>query len=464
MKMFANHKDDRKKIEKALESCSLSSAKNDSISLEKFDMNTFFNFYKHLICRNEVLEIFEKICCDHTYGNTKVMTVEQFVQFLNKEQRDPRLNEILYPYANLSRGMDLIEQHEPDPEISQKGFLSFDGFLRYLMSDDNAIIPSEKFDLNSDMDQPLSHYFINSSHNTYLTGHQLTGRSSVEIYRQCLLGGCRCIELDCWNGRSDDEPIITHGYTVVTDVPLKEVLEAIAESAFKTSHYPVILSFENHCSNKQQLAKMARYCRQIFGEMLLTEPLPSHPLKPGVPLPSPNLLLKKIIIKDKKEHKHSRRKSKNLESNHEESSNIPNVSTATSFDEVRPENTNQVNVAVSNKQQNHQQQQQQQSTSQQKTNDLETNENHSNDLNSSTDLNSNKNYSCDIEDPESGDSCSDDDEVMNEEQSISADLPVAKETADSPYVYRSEMSELVIYVQPIQFRAFDMAESKILFF
>ncbi|KAH7646079.1 1-phosphatidylinositol 4 [Dermatophagoides farinae] len=456
MKMFANHKDDRKKIEKALESCSLSSAKNDTISLEKFDMNTFFDFYKYLIGRNEVLEIFEKICGDHTFGDIKVMTVEQFVQFLNKEQRDPRLNEILYPYANRSRGMDLIEQYEPDIQIAQKGFLSFDGFLRYLMSDDNAIIPSEKFDLNSDMDQPLSHYFINSSHNTYLTGHQLTGRSSVEIYRQCLLGGCRCIELDCWNGRSDDEPIITHGYTVVTDVPLKEVLEAIAESAFKTSHYPVILSFENHCSNKQQLAKMAKYCRQIFGEMLLTEPLPSHPLKPGVPLPSPNLLLKKIIIKDKKEHKHSRRKSKNMASNHEES----NISTATSFDEVRPENTNQASIGGSNKQQN-QQQQSSSSTSQQKTTDLETNvnENHSNDMNSSSDL-TNKNYSCDMEDPESGDSSSDDDDVMNEEQSISTDLPVAKETTDSPFIYRSEMSQLVIYVQPIQFRAFDMAEKR----
>nr|XP_027200086.1 1-phosphatidylinositol 4,5-bisphosphate phosphodiesterase classes I and II-like [Dermatophagoides pteronyssinus] len=488
MKMFANHKDDRKKIEKALESCSLSSTKNDTIPLDKFDMNTFFNFYKYLIGRNEVLEIFEKICGNHMYNNKKVMTVEQFVQFLNKEQRDPRLNEILYPYANLSRGMDLIEQHESDQEISQKGFLSFDGFLRYLMSDDNAIIPSEKFDLNSDMDQPLSHYFINSSHNTYLTGHQLTGRSSVEIYRQCLLGGCRCIELDCWNGRSDDEPIITHGYTVVTDVPLKEVLEAIAESAFKTSHYPVILSFENHCSNKQQLTKMAKYCRQIFGDMLLTEPLPSHPLKPGIPLPSPNLLMKKIIIKDKKEHKHSRRKSKNIESttttttnhNHSQESNIPIIQSATtSFDEVRPENI----IAVSNKQQ------QQQSTSQQQqlkattttTNiDLETttnvvNENHhqhhhhSNDLNSTNqlDLTNTKNFSCDIiDDPESGgDTDSDDDDVlMNEEQSISADLPVqAKEelsTSDSPYTYRSEMSELVIYVQPIQFRAFDMAEKR----
>lgn len=56
----------------------------------------------------------------------------------------------------------------------------------------------------------------------FYLGHQLTGRSSVEIYRQCLLSGCRCVELDCWNGKnSDEEPIITHGYTVVTEVLLK---------------------------------------------------------------------------------------------------------------------------------------------------------------------------------------------------------------------------------------------------
>lgn len=53
------------------------------------------------------------------------------------------------------------------------------------------------------------------------------------------------------------------------------MIEAIAESAFKTSDYPVVLSFENHCNPRQQ-AKIAQYCRDYFGDMLLDTPLDSH--------------------------------------------------------------------------------------------------------------------------------------------------------------------------------------------
>ena len=58
----------------------------------------------------------------------------------------------------------------------------------------------------------------------------------------------RCVELDCWDGRNEDqEPIITHGKAMCTDILFKEVIQAISETAFVTSCYPVILSFENHC-------------------------------------------------------------------------------------------------------------------------------------------------------------------------------------------------------------------------
>lgn len=70
-------------------------------------------------------------------------------------------------------------------------WLSVDGFCRYLMSDENAPVFLDRLDIYMDMDQPLPHYFINSSHNTYLTGRQFGGRSSVEMYRQVLLAGCR---------------------------------------------------------------------------------------------------------------------------------------------------------------------------------------------------------------------------------------------------------------------------------
>lgn len=145
--------------------------------------------------------------------------------------------------------------------------MSDESFLRYLLSFDNFIVDPAKFDLFMDMDKPLTHYFISSSHNTYLTGSfnfssfvkssifslfrlgsQLTGRASTEMYRQVLLTGCRCIELDVVESEKKlDEPEIKHRNTPVRSIPFVEVITAIRDSAFKINPYPVILSLENHC-------------------------------------------------------------------------------------------------------------------------------------------------------------------------------------------------------------------------
>jgi hypothetical protein len=58
--------------------------------------------------------------------------------------------------------------------------------------------------------------------------------------------------------------MIVHGYTFVPEIIAKDVLEAIAESAFKTSEFPVILSFENHCNPKQQVRQSNIYSKIFY--------------------------------------------------------------------------------------------------------------------------------------------------------------------------------------------------------
>ncbi|XP_056099516.1 1-phosphatidylinositol 4,5-bisphosphate phosphodiesterase beta-3 isoform X2 [Rhinichthys klamathensis goyatoka] len=304
MKMFS----DKKRVENALEHCGLvnsrviSRAQGDhGIKLEDFTWEMFQNFLIKLCPRAEVERVFVELGSK----GKPFLSLDQLMDYINRRQRDSRLNEVLYPPLKRDQVRQIMEKFETNVSQLERDQISLMAFAKYLGGDENSVVPSERLDIIDDMNQPLSHYFINSSHNTYLTVGQLTGLSSVEMYRQVLLTGCRCIELDCWKGRPpDEEPIITHGFTMTTEIPFKEVIEAIAESAFKTSQYPLILSFENHVDSAKQQAKMAEYCRSMFGDALLIDPLDKYPLEPGQQLPSPQELMGKILIKNKKKHHH----------------------------------------------------------------------------------------------------------------------------------------------------------------
>uniref|UniRef100_A0A8C5CJ15 Phosphoinositide phospholipase C n=1 Tax=Gadus morhua TaxID=8049 RepID=A0A8C5CJ15_GADMO len=215
----------------------------------------------------------------------------------------PQLNDFLVncqrEHLSYDDILSIIQKFEPSSSMRQMGWMSFEGFARYLMDKENCASRHEESQVDpAELQHPLSYYYIESSHNTYLTGHQLKGESSVELYSQVLLQGCRSVELDCWDG-DDGMPVIYHGHTLTTKIPFKDVVEAVNRSAFVNSDMPVILSIENHCSLPQQ-RKMADIFKAVFGERLVMRFLLESDFSDDPLLPSPLQLRGKILLKNKK--------------------------------------------------------------------------------------------------------------------------------------------------------------------
>ncbi|XP_072364165.1 1-phosphatidylinositol 4,5-bisphosphate phosphodiesterase delta-1a isoform X1 [Scyliorhinus torazame] len=238
-------------------------------------------FYKLVTEREEIKTIFEAYC-----DKDRVLTLEKLTEFLRKEQREN---------VNAEYADQLIQQYELNEEAKSESLMTKDGFMCYLLSPAGDIFNQEHSKVHQDMTKPLNQYYISSSHNTYLMKDQLEGPSSVEAYISALNKGCRCVELDCWDGR-DGEPVIYHGYTLTSKILFKDVIQTIKQYAFKASPYPVILSLENHCSIEQQVV-MAQHMKSILGDMLLTSTIDG---KAPTNFPSPEQLKGKILVKGKR--------------------------------------------------------------------------------------------------------------------------------------------------------------------
>ncbi|MED6274048.1 1-phosphatidylinositol 4 5-bisphosphate phosphodiesterase delta-3-A [Characodon lateralis] len=225
----------------------------------------------------------------HYSSNGSVLSIAELRDFLGDQGED----------ASLNHAQNLILTYELNERAQKKSFMTQDGFTMYMLSMENDVFNPDHCRIYQDMTRPLAHYFISSSHNTYLTKDQITSTSSTEPYIRALNQGCRCVELDCWDG-DKGEPTIYHGHTLTSKVSFKEVIETINQYAFKASPYPLILSFENHCSVEQQ-AVMAKHLHTILGKKLLTKPLSDLPLKE---LPSPEELRGRILVKGRRHISH----------------------------------------------------------------------------------------------------------------------------------------------------------------
>uniref|UniRef100_A0A9J2Q8T6 Phosphoinositide phospholipase C n=1 Tax=Ascaris lumbricoides TaxID=6252 RepID=A0A9J2Q8T6_ASCLU len=247
------------------------------------DQDEFLTFFERLTHRPELehaLRLFSSI-------DDAALTVNDLRDFLIKEQQFAEIDE--------KKVESIIETYETPNRDNRKGkLLGAIGFRRLLQSRWGNIMKPGHESIFHDMDQPLSHYYINSSHNTYLTGLQMKGEATVEGYISALKKGARLLELDIFDG-DHGEPCITHKRTLITSITLRNALKAIDQYAFVSNPYPVILTIENHVGLPQQKA-MVRIFNEVLGDKIYIRPENAA----ITPLPSPNALKRKYLLRGKK--------------------------------------------------------------------------------------------------------------------------------------------------------------------
>ncbi|KAI4306830.1 hypothetical protein L6164_030075 [Bauhinia variegata] len=225
----------------------------------------------------EIKALYEK------YSENGFMGAAQLQRFLIEVQKQDKSTE--------EEAQAIIDGLKHLTIFHHRGF-NLEGFFKYLFSDSNPpLIPSNR--VHHDMTAPLSHYFIYTGHNSYLTGNQLSSDCSDVPIIEALKRGVRVIELDIWPNAKKDNVDVLHGRTLTTPVELIRCLRSIKEFAFTASEYPVVITLEDHLTPDLQ-AKVAEMVTKTFGDVLYSPG--SEGLKE---FPSPESLKRRIIISTK---------------------------------------------------------------------------------------------------------------------------------------------------------------------
>ena len=254
----------------------------------RLNFGEFLEFVRLMKTRTDIRSVYQA----RTKSIESGMTRAEFFGFLRDVQRenvDDNLagwENTFVRFARKGKPRDLEKSQEDSLTLSESAFASF------LTSTSNEVIPREPQDYV--LDRPMNEYYISSSHNTYLIGRQVASISSHEGYISALMRGCRCVEIDCWDGE-DFQPIVTHGHTLTTSISFLEVIKTVNKYAFVKSHFPLWISLEVRCQPKTQI-NMAKIMIDIFGDKLVRTPLDPSSDR----LPSPSELMDRILIKVKK--------------------------------------------------------------------------------------------------------------------------------------------------------------------
>ncbi|KAJ4306342.1 hypothetical protein N0V88_001142 [Collariella sp. IMI 366227] len=263
------------------------------ISTSRLDFDEFLKLVRVMKAREEIRTVYQT----HTKDVETGMTKEEFLQFLRHVQQENVDDDLGFwenVFARLARKGRPRETEKQATGSEERMTMSEAAFSSFLASDHNAVIFKEPQEYI--LDRPMNEYYISSSHNTYLLGRQVASTSTHEGYISALLRGCRCVEIDCWDGQENPhEPDVMHGHSFTSRISFLEVIKTINKYAFVKSRFPLWISLEVRCSPLTQI-NMAKIMSDIFGDKLVRTPLDPSSDR----LPSPSELMERILIKVKK--------------------------------------------------------------------------------------------------------------------------------------------------------------------
>lgn len=258
---------------------------------KQLDYIQFESFVKSVLERQDLKKIFNSI---RKPGNPE-LDEDSFLEFLQDTQgidTTPRLEywiSVFKVHARRCRPKGANSPLASELKDDTMNFVAFQDLMtRTSLGKGISTSRTEQ-----KLDRPMNEYFISTSHNTYLVGRQIAGQSSTEAYVSALTQGCRCVEIDCWDG-SDGRPLVLHGRTFTKSVLFEDCIKVINEYAFEFSKYPLVISLEVHCNPEQQKT-MTEIMKNVFGDKLILHPLDEI----SETLPSPEELKERILIKVK---------------------------------------------------------------------------------------------------------------------------------------------------------------------